>query len=1465
MYLGRLVALLAMLSFSLHLAAQTADITVGCAPLQVSFTAPNGLSAYFWDFKDGANSSLQNPQRIFVNPGTYAVVLREGQSGATIGTVQIRVFPKPTLALVTDTSRGCVPFGVQFTGAATVPAGVNVNTYRWTFGDGATGSGQQSNHTYGRSGLFTVSLGISTSVPSCDVTQIFTNRIRVNDNPVPSFTTDPANPIACNPPLTVRFNNTTPGTGLIYRWNFGNTQTSILKTPPPQTYTTNGSYTVTLQVTDTIGCVGTANTVVGIGNPVADFIIPDTVCLGYFTTLTNSSPAGAYEWTLPPSVRFLPPTNGSSRNPDFHFTQTGNQTITLKVTAPVGGCSGTISKTVFVQDPSAAFNITPADVCKLPADITFRPVNQNAAFYIWTMPDGSESLEKNPVLKIQYPYGPEFANAGKEFIPTQLVLVTTAGCADTLKREDLFLPILNAGFYADVTEGCAPLNVSFTQLSEAPGSTITEYTYLWGDGTRQTFTNSGPHTHNYTNPGEYNAQVIVKSANGCIDTSYVILIEVGSVLSGVDFTVDKSSICPGDTVTFKPVTVLPEIDAWHFNTDGGRSSHCFTQNTLEWPFISNTGTMNATLTVEYNGCRTTVTKNAAVEVKGPLAKIDYYLADCNKPQEFVFKNNSQSAGNVTWKFGDGMPDATADSVYHVFPAKGDYQVILTAVNAASGCPASSDTVDIHVRRLLAKAAIPDVICLGTPYDLNAGQSEDVQNECFRGFTWEFSKDRPITTQDLVTNYTFTDTGTWTIKLIVRDINGCRDTAIETRLINYVFPQIAYTPPAPICAPVTLMLMGSGDSNNPIIEWNWSTNTGVMVMGQNVNIPFSTLPSDGSLKISLDVKDSKGCPGQADIIIPVYKPDLDVVSSSVFICVGDKLDVQALLGQGQPAMNYAWDFGNGQTAFTSLANATYNQAGSFLVKLNATEQGTGCQYDTSFVVNVQAFPVPNFTSSLDINPGDRCYPKVVEFMGLNGSTNIYEWDFGNGQSGVGEKATGAFGKGKFKVTMTVSTTNGCAATLSKEYELNGPEGDFTFSKDSICRGEAITLTLKDTLGVRSWSWDFGDGSPIAQNGSPITHQYGNVSPGENITTTLLLEGIDGCKVPVTNTVTIRNVRSDFARNDISDIDSVNCVGEPFLFLNLSEGANQFSWNFGDGSAESNIAQPSKAFTAPGTYTVRFIVTNQAFGCIDTLSKRVSAIPGPTLTTKDGLQCTGQDAQLTVQGYAVDDVIRWTPANLLNDAGVPDPIVTTKLTADREFTVTVTNAEGCSASATATARVLPPFTGNLVNDLLGCVGQKLVLPLPKPQYYTFSWSNPEGLSCLDCPNPELTVRQGDSVEYTVTLGNEFGVQACNLEVKFFVSASGNDIQMPNAFTPDADMNNDFFRPVVKSLKLQNTMTFTRFDVFNRWGQKVYTDLNPQGWSGHHNDNLAPMDTYLYIIEGAVGGCPFEQKKGQVLLIR
>ncbi|MFT5165973.1 MAG: PKD repeat protein, partial [Saprospiraceae bacterium] len=1168
--------------------AQTASVENGCAPLEVVFSPPGGLNDYFWDFKNGASSPLSNPTSTFIDPGVYEVELYEGVTGIFVGSVIITVYAKPELHITATPSSGCVPLPVNFEDSSIVDPGINVTNYQWVFGDGNLANGNPVSHVYTLPGTYTIGLAIETNFPSCNVTEVFPDFIAVGAIPVANFITDPNPASACTGPFEVSFNNLTNNPGdYTFSWDFGNGETSTIEDPPSQIYT-DGSYVVTLVVTNSADCSRTITRNVNVGAPVANFEIADTICLNDTITMVNLSPPGSNVWNF--GAGATPPVS-TQENPDVVFTTPGFHDITLTVS--VGACTHDTTITVFVDEVLATIMADPSYTCegRLITEYSFTSPTNNVMFE-WVFFDGTTSTEANPIDTIEAYDLDSFSINDQLLIPVFLNITNPSGCMETF----VFLDTIhrpNAFFRTDVVDGCIPLTVEF-QDSSTSNEDIVDWEWHFGDGTVQNNSTGDPFTYTYTTSGDFPSYLIVTNDAGCRDTSYLLPIEAGEFINA-PFSLDQNVVCPGDTINFEGDTSDPRIDTWHFETDQGRSFHCYNASDASWSYITQTGSMDVSLTVGYNGCFSTFEVEDAVTVKGPIAQIDY-LVECGNPYDFIFRDSSHDATSISWEFGDSTMSSISDIV-HTYDTTGTYTVILTAENATSGCMASSDTIDIYVRDIEAIFELDSLLCFGSTQSMDASASIDVNAECWRGYTWITTFNRPITTQDSIIPLMFGEPGMHSISLITTDINGCTDTLSQDVQV-YATQPVFSVDDAVICFPSEVQFTDMSTADTTIVSWDWTFGDGNTSTDQNPsNLYINNLTGLDTFSAVLMTTDIIGCQYSASQLFNVYQPTSEISAFPNNICLGEEINFSATDYTIQGSnLTFDWNFGDGQ-AGTGMNNAiTYTQEGSFNVVLNFEEIATGCADSTSIIVNVQDYPIASFESSV-AGQSIVCYPENIIFTENATSNNAltFSWDFGNGQIGQGASSATVFDKGTFDITMVASTSFGCTDTVSQTVTLVGPEGDFLSDLSLICKGDFITFNLIDTVDISSFSWDFGDGEG-ADDIDPVSHQFNFLPPGSQTLVKLVLRGLDdACAIAVEHPIQIINVLAEFSQND--GLDTLLCVGDVF-FTNESVNADTYIWDFGDGSTSSEFS-PGHLYDTAGTFEVNLIVESEILGCTDTV--------------------------------------------------------------------------------------------------------------------------------------------------------------------------------------------------------------------------------------------------------------------------
>jgi PKD repeat protein len=205
----------------------------------------------------------------------------------------------------------------------------------------------------------------------------------------------------------------------------------------------------------------------------------------------------------------------------------------------------------------------------------------------------------------------------------------------------------------------------------------------------------------------------------------------------------------------------------------------------------------------------------------------------------------------------------------------------------------------------------------------------------------------------------------------------------------------------------------------------------------------------------------------------------------------------------------------------------------------------------------------------------------------------------------------------------------------------------------------------------------------------------------------------------------------------------CFGQA-LRLSLDNGQylDSARWQFGDGGRTTSLLPVQHAYAQPGTY--RVLVRVWYNGCAtDTLSRVVTVLPAPTLhLPADTLACAGTALELRPSQLGPG------PLRYAWSTGATTP--TLVVTQPGQYTLTVTTAAGCQASATATVRPAAVPTVALPADSVLCAtgGARLLRPLASPDVVSYRWQDGSTAPTYQATQPGT---------YTLTVGTAAGCTA------------------------------------------------------------------------------------------------------------
>lgn len=458
----------------------------------------SGISQWAWDFGDGGSSTLQNPQHVFANQGSYTVqlivVTAEGCRDTTSQTIS--VFEPPTANW--SAMQFCPTMPTQFTDASTTPsAGDSIMTWLWDFGDSYDSNLPDPSHQYGGPGVYQAVLVVS-NLSGCRDT--LSQSLVIHPQPMAHFDFEDI----CDEAVENLTDLSTVASGSITSWSWTLSDGSTYTTQNvSHVFPDTGSYDVQLIVGSSQGCFDTVIHNFHVhANPVPDFSL-SFACIGDTTQFTDLSTLGAgsiagWDWA------FGDGDSAQVQHPQHIYTVAGNYFVTLTVTSDFG-CVTVLEREIGRPPvPPAPYPVHDT-VCAgfgsaLGANHAM-PGGQIFWYYTMTSttPFMSGTSYLAPPTEVTTPY----------FVET----LSPEGCRS--ERVPVFVMISpSPSVLAAASTYATEIPTAIVEFStEDPlGNTVL---WQWDFGDGNTATESDP-VHQYTAEGIYYAVLTATSAMGCV-------------------------------------------------------------------------------------------------------------------------------------------------------------------------------------------------------------------------------------------------------------------------------------------------------------------------------------------------------------------------------------------------------------------------------------------------------------------------------------------------------------------------------------------------------------------------------------------------------------------------------------------------------------------------------------------------------------------------------------------------------------------------------------------------------------------------------------------------------------------------------------------------------------------------------------------------------------------------------------
>ncbi|MCE3280729.1 MAG: large protein, partial [Bacteroidetes bacterium] len=622
--------------------------------------------------------------------------------------------------------------------------------------------------------------------------------------PDPTFTiTNPA----CTRGITVAKTCTTTNSSLVWDFGDGITISTTSAGNQTHTYAADGTYNVTLTITDALGCVKTLTRTVTVANPpAAPTAAGVSICSGNTATVTATAPGGLYQW-------YTASTGGTLLGSEASYTTpvlTANATYYVQTT--INGCTSPRTIVNVTVNPNPVAAVGPAKtICNL-TSTTIGAAAVGTNTYSWTSnPAGFTSTSSNPTV-----------SPNVTTIYTVVETIAATGCTASNSVTITVTPVPVATATPSSSTICSNTATSIALTSNV-GSTTFAWTVSTSAGTltgasagsgstiAQTLINSSTTSQTAT-------YTITPTAGGCAGAPITVVITVNP-RPVVTATPASSTICSGDATSIALTSNLPGTTfAWTITTSGSTTGAAAGSGATIAQTITNTSTVAQTVTYNITptaaGCTgapvaVVVTINPRPVVTATPASQSF----CSGGTTGIALTSNVTGTTFSWTVTTssasltGASAGTGSNITQTLTSTSAsaQTATYTITPSANSCPGTPITVVITVNPRPVATATPasDLICSGTAPNIVL-----TNNVSGTTFAWTVSTSSGLLTgasagsgstiSQVLTNASTTNqTVTYNV---TPTAGGCAGTPISVVITVKPTPAVTATPsPSTVCS------------------------------------------------------------------------------------------------------------------------------------------------------------------------------------------------------------------------------------------------------------------------------------------------------------------------------------------------------------------------------------------------------------------------------------------------------------------------------------------------------------------------------------------------------------------------------------------------------------------------------------------------------------------------------------------
>lgn len=1000
----------------------------GCVPLTVKFRNSTRYktpgTVFEWDMGDGTKftSSADTITHTYTKNLCNGVVKltatnKCGSSVATWNPIQASEPDEPIIAVINplncDTSKPYIFLPRWKDKYCLIP---DIKYFKWIWGDGTSTQWTTSLDSVKKKfdyGTYEIRFLVRNGC-GIDTSEYILSVIDKPQSSIQKVYRD----TGCSP-YTINF-KTPSKSGENYSWSFGDGN-GASGSSVNYTYRSPGKYVVRLNTTNRCGNSQSYDTIV-IYNKTKPQISPQNMvdCWPVDVEIKNTTNSGGSK-----DLRWLWYINDSllSTSRDIHKLKglsPGKYKIKL-LTEDYCGKDSTVSNVEILPVPVADFDTPTIGKCVQDGS-RFRNFSKNTDSSIWITSEGTYRYGGTSDLQIT------FKTKGPHKVT--LIAKSSRGCSDTTSRTIWVRPEIKAYFYHDNKGGCGPVRINFTSKSESVDS------FLWVFGDTPV---KGKDTISWFFSGKklfdttYTVKLIGWSP-GCRKDSFEtqILLRGGPIAS---FVSDRDTFCFPEKVTF----FNQSLKAIRFQWDMGQGLRLNIPNPQVY-FPKNPNYLRDTtyrvILTAYGDVPNCISRDTGyVTVKPyPIPIIETTSSGGCSPYKATFVSSSINSKGSFWDFGNGFT-ALGDSVTHTFFNRGfrdtSYRIMLRV-----------KSIDCYDSAIIT---IPVYLPTVANFDYNrAGTCKKEEwefvNRSINSSEWEWdfgdgtgSNFKSPFHQFYSSPYRDTS---YVVTLTSKNPKGCTDTVSRVIWVKQKL-RVGFKDTSLNSCPPFKVSFANQSSGASTFIWDFGDGT-----GSSLKNPTHTYNSTGDYRYKLIAFDDNGCKDSAissgiisvkerpSSLISVSSDQIKFPDSTIFF---SDVSLRSLRSE--------WDFGDGQTSKNRNISKTFEDSGTYTVRLISSN--LGCS-DTSYkTIRVDWW---NPIIDVEYRKDTQCAPAVYEFKNNTKYAEKWTWYFGDGSPASSQKNpihVYKFG-GNYKAILVAEGQGGKSTSYFLIKVLKSPTSSFEFS-------------------------------------------------------------------------------------------------------------------------------------------------------------------------------------------------------------------------------------------------------------------------------------------------------------------------------------------------------------------------------------------------------------------------------------